>query len=240
MDTAPSLSCCGCFDHPTCEAPSSGQSAAVWTCIELLVVVALCWKQGLSPLDVPATYCRRLRLGLTGRTWADEIGAQVVGSDAPPPVATKNASARLLAVFCTGSAALLIIGLRSGFLCRPPSVGELTSLQALLSLPVPLIFPGLVEECFWRFMVLPAADEAPAGWSSQHLLALAGFLAYHLDALHFAPRYIFVDPRFLAMAAVLGVACTDAAIATRTVWAGAFMHGLWVWAWLNCMGKCEG
>jgi len=53
-----------------------------------------------------------------------------------------------------------------------------------------------------------------------------------------AHRYVFVDGRFLAMAAVLGVACTDAAVTTKTVWVPALFHGVWVWAWLACMGRC--
>lgn len=252
-------STCGCFETELCPAlyDASADSAAVWTCIELLLLAVLCWLQGLWPLDVPARFLARLRLGLTGRTPLDETLDQLVRTQPQRSYGPTLANApRLLLDFLLGSAGLLCIGLRSGFFCRPPDLSQLVSSEALLVLPIPLVFPGLIEECFWRFMILPAPSEMTprlsstaakmsslinatfAGWSVQHLIALAGFVVYHMDMGHFHPRHIFVDRRFLAMATILGVACTDAAITTRTVWIPTLFHGLWVWSWLACMGRC--
>jgi len=38
------------------------------------------------------------------------------------------------------------------------------------------------------FLFLFVLGATYLGWSVQHLLALAGFVAYHLDAAHFHPR----------------------------------------------------
>jgi hypothetical protein len=206
---------CGCYEREVCPElyDATADRPAVWTCIELLVISALFWMQGLGPLEIPSRLCHRLRVALTGPIDSDEAAAQLLGGHRPRVSCVALAdAARLLGVFVAGSAGLQWIGFSSGFLCQPPNIATLTSSGALFTLPVPLFFPGLVEECFWRFMVLPAPREermsgeerrtfaaregAPAasprvrtaGWSVQHLLALLGFVAYHLDAVHSEPR----------------------------------------------------
>jgi hypothetical protein len=206
---------CGCYEREVCPGlyDASTDSPAVWTCIELLIIAALFWTQGLRPSEILGRLCHRLRVALTGPTEADEASARLLGGQRPGALGVALANLpRLLFVLVAGSAGLLWIGLSSNFLCQPPDLATLTSAEALLTLPVPLLFPGLIEECFWRFMVLPAPGEerppasarravphgaqdpnasppvAFAGWGVQRLLALAGLVAYHLDAIHFEPR----------------------------------------------------
>mmetsp|Transcript_100765 Transcript_100765/g.194788 ORF Transcript_100765/g.194788 Transcript_100765/m.194788 type:complete len:248 (-) Transcript_100765:103-846(-) len=72
----------------------------------------------------------------------------------------------------------------------------------------------------------------PPAW--ELTLTLVIFVLYHLDLMHGAS--VFRDPRFLVMAAVLGLCCQEAVLRTRSLWPGVLMHWLWVWAWLNFGG----
>jgi len=132
-------STCGCYERELCPQlyDASADSPAVWTCVELLFVAALCWMQGLRPLDIPGRFFQRLRVALTGRTGLDEAAAELLGGPAVGATGPTWANApRLLAAFAAGSAGLLGIGLRSGFLCRAPDAATITSAEALMMLPV--------------------------------------------------------------------------------------------------------
>eukprot|EP00928_Gymnodinium_smaydae_P055124 TRINITY_DN38734_c0_g1_i1.p1 TRINITY_DN38734_c0_g1~~TRINITY_DN38734_c0_g1_i1.p1 ORF type:complete len:305 (+),score=47.95 TRINITY_DN38734_c0_g1_i1:81-995(+) len=65
----------------------------------------------------------------------------------------------------------------------------------------------------------------------EQVAALGIFLVYHLDAIH--NNAVFADPRFLALAAILGLACQEAMLRSGSVWPGVFLHGFWVWTWLT-------
>ena len=55
------------------------------------------------------------------------------------------------------------------------------------------------------------------------------FVFFHLDVIH--TWSMFRDARFLSEAAILGLACQAACVATRSLWPGVLMHWLWVWSW---------
>mmetsp|Transcript_28419 Transcript_28419/g.78313 ORF Transcript_28419/g.78313 Transcript_28419/m.78313 type:complete len:298 (+) Transcript_28419:76-969(+) len=61
--------------------------------------------------------------------------------------------------------------------------------------------------------------------------AMVIFVVYHLDAMH--SLQFFRDPRFLALAAILGVCCQEALLRSSSLWPGIALHGIWVWAWLS-------
>jgi membrane protease YdiL (CAAX protease family) len=90
--------------------------------------------------------------------------------------------------------------------------------------------PGIFEEVIWRAILFPPDREAYAGWTHVHVLNIFTFLVYHMDYGHLHPREIFADWRFLALALVLGAACAEARMRTKSVYLGAFWHGFWVWA----------
>mmetsp|Transcript_112446 Transcript_112446/g.351631 ORF Transcript_112446/g.351631 Transcript_112446/m.351631 type:complete len:138 (-) Transcript_112446:63-476(-) len=84
-----------------------------------------------------------------------------------------------------------------------------------------------------------AGDVRPLRWTSQEAAGLAIFILYHLDLVHSGAdmRPTFTDVRFLALAAVLGAACTEVARVTGSIWPSVAMHGTWVWLWL-AFGRC--
>lgn len=67
------------------------------------------------------------------------------------------------------------------------------------------------------------------------LAANAIFIVYHLNLLHM--KDVFRDGRFLALAGVLGVACTALYYGCGcSVWPPALLHGVLVWGWLCLFG----
>eukprot|EP00928_Gymnodinium_smaydae_P029199 TRINITY_DN2205_c0_g3_i1.p1 TRINITY_DN2205_c0_g3~~TRINITY_DN2205_c0_g3_i1.p1 ORF type:complete len:340 (-),score=66.66 TRINITY_DN2205_c0_g3_i1:76-1056(-) len=63
------------------------------------------------------------------------------------------------------------------------------------------------------------------------------FIVYHLDLIHSNPRHTFADLRFLALALILGVACTEALLRSGSLWPPVLCHGSWVFLWLS-FGRC--
>lgn len=98
------------------------------------------------------------------------------------------------------------------------------------------LIPSLPEELFWRVALRPGPT-----WSSPRSLAVnAAFAASHLVTGRIieplrpgAPR-VFSDPAFLGLASVLGLCCTHAYLATRSIAAPVTVHALAVSVWLSC------
>jgi predicted Abi (CAAX) family protease len=70
-------------------------------------------------------------------------------------------------------------------------------------------------------------------------LSLVLFVVYHpLNALTFYPvgRSTFMNPVFLLLAAVLGVACSIAYLLFGSIWPAVAIHWLAVTAWLLLLG----
>jgi predicted Abi (CAAX) family protease len=136
------------------------------------------------------------------------------------------------------SAIALPIGFSSGFLkvdvqtSGPIIAGVLASC---------LLSPGLTEEVFFRVLILPHAFENASGlmlwfWGC---LSLVLFVVYHpLNALTFYPvgRSTFMNPVFLLLAAVLGVACSIAYLQSGSIWPAVVIHWLGVTVWLLLLG----
>ncbi|MDP8935284.1 MAG: CPBP family glutamic-type intramembrane protease, partial [Cyanobacteriota bacterium] len=132
--------------------------------------------------------------------------------------------AAMLALVYTSIA--LPIGFWSGFLkvdvqtSRPTIVGVL--LGCFLS-------PGITEEVFFRVLMLPHPFENASGlmlwfWGCA---SLAAFVVYHpLNALSFYPvgRSTFMNPVFLLLAAILGVACSIAYLQSGSIWPAVAVH----------------
>lgn len=136
------------------------------------------------------------------------------------------------------SAIALPIGFWSGFL----KVDVQTSGPIIAGVLVScLLSPGLTEEVFFRALMLPHAFENASGlmlwfWGC---LSLVLFVAYHpLNALTFYPvgRSTFMNPVFLLLAAVLGVACSIAYLLIGSIWPAVVIHWLGVTVWLLLLG----
>ncbi|EGF93445.1 CAAX amino terminal protease family protein [Asticcacaulis biprosthecium C19] len=99
------------------------------------------------------------------------------------------------------------------------------------------VVPAFTEELVFRG-VLPAKGESarPVLWLG---VGVAAFTGWHvIEALTFLPQArLFLEPRFLACAAMLGTACAVMRYRTGSLWPGVLFHGLVVVIW---QGLCGG
>ncbi|MEG3850661.1 CPBP family glutamic-type intramembrane protease [Microcoleus sp. herbarium19] len=136
------------------------------------------------------------------------------------------------------TAIALNVGFRSGFLTIDVQTSKHTIVGVLVGC---LLSPGLTEELFFRVLILPHPEENASGlvlwfWGCA---SLALFVVYHpLNALTFYPvgRSTFMNPVFLVLAAVLGVACTVAYLQSGSLWTPVAIHWLAVTVWLLLLG----
>jgi len=109
--------------------------------------------------------------------------------------------------------------------------------------------PGIVEEAFWRAALLPHPgvdgvfiyQDPATPWIC--LAGLVGFVGMHVVNGVLVGRWdprikkTFLDPRFLILAAVLGVGCTGAYIGTGgCLWSAVLVHWIPVAVWLSVLG----
>lgn len=136
------------------------------------------------------------------------------------------------------TAIALPVGFWSGFLKIDVQTSWPTITGVLIGC---LLTPGLSEEVFFRVLILPHPGENASGlmlwfwgWAS-----LVLFVVYHpLNALTFYPigRSTFMNPVFLLLAAILGVACSIAYLQSGSIWPAVAVHWLAVTAWLLLLG----
>ncbi len=126
--------------------------------------------------------------------------------------ASIEAVALFLCVMLAGALAM-----RLGIIELNPATGRQTLILIWLSL---FIIPSLGEELVFRSWLKPGSPVAA-------MLSLAAFIAWHpLQValnLPYANR-IFVDPRFLALAGVLGLACTVSRVRSGSIWPAVVIH----------------
>lgn len=104
--------------------------------------------------------------------------------------------------------------------------------------------PALVEEIGFRVLLLPHPQEnLPSElWWIWGGLSLSLFVLYHpFNALTGFPAGYpcFLDPIFLLLAALLGIACAIAYAATGSLWPPAFIHWSIVVIWLCRLGGMD-
>lgn len=143
-----------------------------------------------------------------------------------------------VAIVLVYTAIAFAVGFRSGFL----KIDVQTSKPTIFGVLVGCLFsPGISEELFFRVLMLPHPQENASGlllwfWGCASLTL---FVIYHpLNALTFYPagRSTFMNPVFLLLAAVLGVACTVAYLQSGSLWPPVAIHWLAVTVWLLLLG----
>ena len=95
-----------------------------------------------------------------------------------------------------------------------------------------MLVPALGEELAFRALLVPRPDQPFPAW--QAVLAVTAFLLWHpLQVLGFGPAWsaLFLDPRFLAIVAVLGALLVRLYRATGSIWPCVATHWLVVAAW---------
>ncbi|NEO91379.1 MAG: CPBP family intramembrane metalloprotease [Moorea sp. SIO3G5] len=104
-----------------------------------------------------------------------------------------------------------------------------------------LFTPAILEEIFFRVLLLPHPSENPSlisiyAWST---VSLVIFVIYHpLNAITFYPaaRETFFQPMFLFLATLLGIICTIAYLQSGSIWTAVVIHWLFVVIWLIGLG----
>jgi uncharacterized protein len=98
--------------------------------------------------------------------------------------------------------------------------------------------PAIGEEVFFRAALIPTSIEKPQARLNM-ALALIIFLAWHpLNAWLFFKDVLplFTDWRFLAVTAMLGLACTHLWRKTGSLWPPVFLHWIAVVVWKGLLG----
>lgn len=104
-----------------------------------------------------------------------------------------------------------------------------------------LVIPALVEESFWRVLMLPHKTEilTPQQRWLLGIPMLALFVMMHLlSSVTLYPNGFptFFNPIFLFATALLGLICTIAYWRSGSVWVPVAMHWLVVFVWLMFLG----
>ena len=128
------------------------------------------------------------------------------------------------------AAVALPFGFLTGFLTwRPVFLPWQTKVLLIVGV---FVSPALTEEIIFRVLPVPLPTEVGAEtawlWAGASLVV---FVLYHpLRTWIFAkPKYrVFLDSRFLILAAWLGLFCAAAYLRTGSVWPAAFLH--WIFA----------
>ncbi|WP_231943168.1 CPBP family glutamic-type intramembrane protease [Calothrix sp. NIES-3974] len=112
--------------------------------------------------------------------------------------------------------------------------------KLLLSLRC-LFLPALLEELFFRVLLLPHPIETTNWyiWGMWGIFGLFLFIIYHqitAKYLSLAARAIFSHPIFFSLATLLGITCTITYALTGSLWTIVFIHWIVVMVWLVFMG----
>jgi predicted Abi (CAAX) family protease len=104
-----------------------------------------------------------------------------------------------------------------------------------------LVFPSLLEEAFFRGVLIPRnileSGPAKAVWSA--VISTLLFVAWHpFNALAFNPTAIplFLDPWFLVIVGAMGLTCGCAYILSRSIWVPVIIHWAAVTVWVLFLG----
>ncbi len=119
---------------------------------------------------------------------------------------------------------------------------QLLDLQKFWFLPLTLVlFPVIPEEFFFRGLLIPRnAADLPWQRSAAYVIFSAfAFTVWHpLNALTVNPtaQPFFLDPYFLVIVFLLGLACSTTYILSRSIWMPVLIHWLTVVVWVLCLG----
>ena len=109
-------------------------------------------------------------------------------------------------------------------------------------LPITLfVFPSLLEEAFFRGVLIPrnVLDSGATRAAATVAVSTVAFVAWHpVNALAFnhAAIPLFLDPWFLLIVAALGVTCGWGYVLSRSLWVPVLVHWVAVVVWVLLFG----
>jgi predicted Abi (CAAX) family protease len=135
----------------------------------------------------------------------------------------------------------VVIAMAVGFGAGLFRVGLLDADMAPLMPFTLLVFPSLLEELFFRGILIPrgALDGGVANAARAVAISTAAFVLWHpLNALAFNHSAIalFLDPWFLVIVCALGVTCGYAYVVSRSIWVPVLIHWATVLVWVFFLG----
>ncbi|MEZ0324398.1 MAG: CPBP family glutamic-type intramembrane protease [Fimbriimonas sp.] len=144
-----------------------------------------------------------------------------------------------LLVYAVFAAIALSLGLGSGLL--RPSLAELSPKTFALLAITTLLSPSLMEEVIFRVLPLPrdATRVTEPRFALISTVSLVAFVAAHpLSAWLLRPAAwaLFTSPEFLAIAALLGAACTAVYLISKSLWPPLLLHWTAVLTWITLLG----
>lgn len=130
----------------------------------------------------------------------------------------------------------LLIGWSTGF-CRLELMKAPVWSVAATPLAL-LVAPSLVEEFFFRAVLLPHPLERISRktrffWIS---VSLTVYVVMHPINGMISGRLVFLDPSFLILATLLGIVCTITYLKSGSIWPPILIHWLTVVVWIMFLG----
>lgn len=144
-----------------------------------------------------------------------------------------------LFVYAVFAALAITIGFSSGLLRL--HLAELSPATCALLAITTFVSPALLEELFFRVLPLPrnASKVTKSRLVLISILSLFVFVAAHpVTAWLFRPTawVLFTSPVFLAMATLLGLACTVVYLISKSLWPPVLLHWVAVLTWITVLG----
>lgn len=115
----------------------------------------------------------------------------------------------------------------------------LDAMEILRMAAIVIVIPAIGEELVFRGPLIWLKEKRGAVPVWAIAVSLIAFIAWHpINAYTFMPqaREIFLDPRFLFIAALLGVVATLLALRTRSLWPPILFHWALVLVWKVFLG----
>ena len=133
------------------------------------------------------------------------------------------------------------IALGAGFATGLIRFELISARLAPLLLVTLFVFPSLLEEAFFRGVLIPrdtlergrARTAIAIGWSTLLFVAWHPFNAATINPSHPA---IFFDPVFLFITAALGVTCGYGYVVSKSLWMPVLIHWATVIVWVFFLG----
>lgn len=103
------------------------------------------------------------------------------------------------------------------------------------------IFPSLLEEVFFRGVLIPnnAVNHGGKRIATYIVVSTVAFVLWHpLNALTInrTAATMFLNPSFLLIVAALGITCSISYVASRSLWTPIIIHWLTVVVWVVFLG----
>lgn len=135
----------------------------------------------------------------------------------------------------------VVISVSVGFAAGLLRIQLLDSEIALLLPLILFVFPSLLEEAFFRGVLIPrnVLRSGLTRASGAVVISTIAYVAWHpINALAFNHSAIplFLDPWFLIIVAALGITCGFSYMISRSIWVPVIIHWATVTIWVIFLG----